>query len=189
LGLRVKKTLLYCERDEVERATFNAVVAQIPADQIVWVDETGIEERLFRLHARAIRGRRCLSDISGKRVGRTTLIAGYGAGVLKAPMRFKGYTNTRVFNAWCEKVLAPELTSGNVVSMDSASFHKSKATRDIIEATGATLLFQPKYSPDCNKSEPQWANLKHRIRSDNSNAAFIQKLDKHIRHMCDYKVS
>ena len=173
----------------MERATFRSVVAQIPAESIVWVDETGIEERLLRAHARTMRGTRALGDISGKRVGRTTLIAGYGAGVLKAPMRFKGYTNTRVFNAWCEEVLAPELTPGNVVVMDSASFHKSKTTRDIIEATGATLLFQPKYSPDCNKSEPQWANLKHRIRSDKSPATFIQKLDKHIRYMCNYKVS
>ena len=173
----------------MERATFRSVVAQIPADQIVWVDETGIEERLFRSHARSTRGHRALGDISGKRVGRTTLIAGYGAGALKAPMRFKGYTNTRVFNAWCEEVLAPELIPGQFVIMDSASFHKSKATRDIIEATGARLLFQPKYSPDCNKSEPQWANLKHRIRSDNSNNTFIHKLDKHIRYMCNLTVN
>lgn len=165
------------------------MVAQIPANQIVWVDETGIEERLFRAHARTERGSRALGDISGKRVGRTTLIAGYGAGVLKAPMRFKGYTNTMVFNAWLAEVLAPELTPDNVVIMDSASFHKSKATRDIIESTGATLLFQPKYSPDCNKSEPQWANLKHRIRSDKSPETFSKKLDKHIKHMCSHKVS
>lgn len=173
----------------MERATFRSVVAQIPAEHIVWVDETGIEERLFRSHARTARGARALGDVSGKRVGRTTLIAGYGAGVLKAPMRFKGYTNTSVFNTWVAQVLAPELTPDNVVVMDSASFHKSKATRDLIEATGATLLFQPKYSPDCNKSEPQWANLKHRIRSDNSPANFIQKLDKHIRYMCNYNIS
>jgi transposase len=165
------------------------VVEQIPAERIVWVDETGIEERLFRSHARAALGQRCLSETSGKRVGRTTLIAGYGAGVLKAPMRFKGYTNTQVFNAWCEEVLAPELVPGQFVIMDSASFHKSKATRNIIEATGAKLLFQPKYSPDCNKSEPQWANLKRRIRSDNSHDSFIQKLDKHIQYMCNHSVN
>lgn len=173
----------------MERATFRAVVAQIHADRIVWVDETGIEERLYRTHARTVRGTRALGDISGKRIGRTTLIAGYGAGVLKAPMRFKGYTNTSVFNTWVAEVLVPELTPDNVVIMDSASFHKSKATRDLIEATGATLLFQPKYSPDCNKSEPQWANLKHKIRSDNSPESFIQKLDKHIRYMCSHIVS
>lgn len=102
--------------------------AQIPPENIVWVDETGIEERLLRVHAGSSRGTRALGDVSGKRVGRTTLIAGYGAGILKAPMRFKGYTNTNVFNTWAEEVLAPELTASNVVIMDSASFHKSRAT-------------------------------------------------------------
>ncbi len=173
----------------MERATFSTVIAQIPPESIVWVDGTGVEERLLRTHARSPRGTRAMGDVSGKRVGRTTLIAGYGAGLLKAPMRFKGYTNTNVFNTWAAEVLAPELTASNVVIMDSASFHKSQATRDIIEATGATLLFQPKYSPDCNKSEPQWANLKRRIRSDSSPQTFLQKLDKHIRYMCGYKVS
>jgi len=173
----------------VERATFNAIVRTIPPESVVWVDETGIEERLLRTHARTRRGVRAVDNISGKRVGRTTLIAGYGAGVLKAPMRFKGYTNTNVFNTWCELVLAPELKAGQVVIMDSASFHKSTATRTIIESTGATLLFQPKYSPDCNKSEPQWANLKRRIRSDPSTQSFFHKLDKHIRYMCNYMVS
>ena len=125
------------------------------------------KERLFRSHARTARGVHAPGDISGKRIGRTTLIAGYGAGVLKAPMRFKGYTNTQVFNTWVAEVLAPELTPDNIVIMDSASFHKSKITRDIIEATGATLLFQPKYSPE----------------------NFLQKLDKYIQYICNYKVS
>jgi transposase len=173
----------------VERATFNAVVAQIPPETIVWVDETGIEERVLRSHARSPRGLRALGEISGKRVGRTTLIAGYGAGALKAPMRFKGYTNTAVFNSWCREVLVPELRPGDVVIMDSATFHKSAETRERIEAAGATLLFQPKYSPDLNKSEPQWANLKRRLRTDQTHQPFLEKLDKHIVKMCGHKVS
>jgi len=187
LRLHVKKTGLYQERDEVERATFQSVVKDIPPDNIIWIDETGIEEHLVRTHGRTKRGERYYTDVPGKRVGRTTLIAGYGEGKLKAPMRFKGHTNTKVFNTWCREVLKEELRPGIVVIMDSASFHKSQETRDIIEGEGATLLYQPKYSPDLNKSEPQWANLKQRIRSDQSNQTFMQKLDKHIVEMCNQK--
>jgi transposase len=183
LALVVKKTGLYQERDEVERATFCSVVRNIPPDNIVWVDETGIEEHLIRPYGRNNRGERLYADTPGKRVARTTLIAGYGEGRLKAPMRFKGSTNTHVFNIWCREVLAPELRKGDVVVMDNATFHKSSETRDIIESKGATLLFQPKYSPDLNKSEPQWANLKQRIRKDQSDKPFISKLDKHIKKM------
>ena len=117
MGLVVKKTSLYQERDEVERATFASVVREIPPERIIWVDETGIEERMHRTHAREIIGKRAFSNISGKRVPRTTLIAGYGEGVLKAPMRFKGTTNTAIFNAWVEHILCQELQQGDVVIM------------------------------------------------------------------------
>lgn len=180
----VKKTGLYQERDEVERTTFDSVVREIPPERIIWVDETGIEEHLIRPYGRKKRGERLFSDVPGVRVGRTTLIAGYGNGRLTAPMRFKGYTNTEIFNTWIEQVLTKELTSQHVVIMDSASFHKSDKTRELIESKGATLLFQPKYSPDKNKSEPQWANLKQHIRADQADIQFIQKLDKHIVNMC-----
>jgi transposase len=165
------------------------VVKEIPPERIVWVDETGIEEQMHRTHAREIIGKRAYSNISGKRVPRTTLIAGYGEGVLKAPMRFKGTTNTDTFNAWIEKILLPELRQGDVVIMDNATFHKSKRTKILIESKGATLLYQPKYSPDLNKIEPQWSNLKHYIRADNTEIPFIQKLDNHIVNMSNHKVS
>lgn len=165
------------------------MVREIPPEKIVWVDETGIEEHLIRPYGRNKRGKRPYADVPGKRVARTTLIAGYGEGRLKAPMRFKGCTNTEVFNAWVEQVLAPELREGDVVIMDNATFHKSVRTRELIEAARAILLFQPKYSPDLNKSEPQWANLKGRIRSDQSDQPFIHKLDKHITNMANYNVN
>ena len=164
----------------MERATFDSVVRLLPPENIIWVDETGIEEHLIRTHGRKKRGERLFSDIPGKRVGRTTLIAGYGEGRLKAPMRFKGNTNTEIFNAWVQHMLAKELQPEQVVIMDSATFHKSRKTREIIESRGARLLFQPKYSPDKNKSEPQWANLKHHIRADKDEISFSDKLDKHI---------
>jgi transposase len=150
------------------------------------VDETGIEERMHRHHAREIIGKRAYSNISGKRVPRTTLIAGYGEGVLKAPMRFKGTTNTAIFNEWVEQILCPELRQGDVVIMDNASFHRSEKTKHLIENKGATVLFQPKYSPDLNKIEPQWANLKHYIRADKTDEPFLQKLDNHIINMCQH---
>jgi transposase len=59
----------------------------------------------------------------------------------------------------------PELTAGQVVVMDNVSFHKSTATRSIIEKAGCSLMYLPTYSPDLNLIEKQWANLKNFIRS------------------------
>ena len=44
--------------------------------------------------------------------------------------------------------------------MDNASFHKSQKIRDLIESTGAELLYLPKHSPDLNPIEKYWRPLK-----------------------------
>lgn len=75
-------------------------------------------------------------------------------------MLFEGTCNTLVFNAWVEQFLAPLLSENHVVVMDNAIFHKSQKTKDLITATGATLLFLPPYSPDLNPIEKAFANLK-----------------------------
>lgn len=139
-----------------------------------------------RPYARAERGEKVYSNISGKRVPRTTLISGYGEGVLKAPMIFKGYTDTSAFTTWLERFSLPELEERHVLVIDNASFHKSPKVRELIESKGAKLIYQPKYSPDLNKSEPQWANLKRAIRSDASDIPFHQKLEKVILRMCGH---
>ncbi len=48
--------------------------------------------------------------------------------------------------------------------MDNLGSHKSAAVRQAIRATGARLLFLPKYSPDLNPIEQLFAKLKHWLR-------------------------
>ena len=43
--------------------------------------------------------------------------------------------------------------------------HKAPAVREKIEATGASLLYLPPYSPDCNPIEPMWSQIKQILRS------------------------
>src|SRR2546425_8578845 len=43
--------------------------------------------------------------------------------------------------------------------------HKVAAVQEKIEATGATLLYLPPYSPDFNPIEPCWAKVKHLLRT------------------------
>jgi isfu1 transposase len=45
------------------------------------------------------------------------------------------------------------------VSMDNAAFHKSAETAELIEVTGAMLLFLQPYSPDFNPVEPDFPAL------------------------------
>lgn len=160
-------------------------MASIPPDKRLWVDECGVEEEGDRLYGRAVRGRRVYGERSGKiRHARTTVIAAYRQKKIEAPFRFKGHTNTSVFNAWVRKCLVPTLKKDVWVILDNGAFHKSPQIRKAIEEKGAHILFLPPYSPDLNKIEPQWANLKARIRKDKYSASnFLQNLDHHLINM------
>ena len=48
--------------------------------------------------------------------------------------------------------------------MDNLSSHKRPKVRDLIEATGAHLLYLPPYSPDFNPIENMFSKLKALLR-------------------------
>lgn len=184
---REKKTTRYRERDEAERQEFQRTLTQFTDDQRLWVDECGIGYELYRLYGRCARGQRVYEDISAKRLpNRLSVIAAYSHHRLVAPFRIEGYTNTLVFNLWLEQCLVPELKSGQVVIMDNARFHQSNKTRQLIESADCQLIFQPAYSPDLNKIEPQWANLKQGIRTNtDTQLSLLEKLDLQLIQMSE----
>lgn len=67
---------------------------------------------------------------------------------------------------WLETYLLPAAPENAIIFMDNASFHRKSALLDIVENSGRTLLFIPKYSPDLNPIETQlWANMKNFLRN------------------------
>ncbi len=83
---------------------------------------------------------------------------------LVAPCVFDGPMNGKRFRAWTEQFLAPALKPGDVVVMDNLASHKVAGVKAAIEATGASLLYLPPYSPDLNPIEQWFAKLKARLR-------------------------
>lgn len=120
----------------------------------------------MRNYARAPRGKQVITEVSGKREKRTSLIAAWlpEAKEMIAPYAFRGSTDATRFNGWIEKCLLPCLKKGQVVIMDNAPFHKSKKTKELIESVGCTLKYQPEYSPDLNPIEQQWSVIKRKYR-------------------------
>jgi transposase len=55
----------------------------------------------------------------------------------------EGATTAVVFEAYVEKVLIPNLQSGQVVVMDNLSAHKGERVRELIEGKGCQLLYLP----------------------------------------------
>ena len=106
---------------------------------------------------------------SVRRTGRVNMIAGYRGKELIAPFTVEGACNRTVFETWLETCLVPVLKPGEWVIIDNASFHKGGRIAQLIEATGAHLLYLPPYSPDLNRIEKCWAWLKSRIRKQLGN--------------------
>jgi transposase len=75
-----------------------------------------------------------------------------------------GPINGDLFGLYVEQILAPTLSSGDVVVLYNLGSHKGKAARTAVRARGAHLIFLPPYSPDLNPIDQVFAKLKHLIR-------------------------
>jgi transposase len=81
-----------------------------------------------------------------------------------APICFERTCNTALFKEWLRQELLPKLTSGQVLILDNASFHKSIEIRRLVESHGCEILYLPPYSPDLNPIEKYWAIMKTKVR-------------------------
>jgi transposase len=94
----------------------------------------------------------------------TTFVAGLRLTGMTAPMVLDGPMNREAFVAYAHQVLAPTLSTGDIVIMDNLPAHKGEIVRQAVEATGAALVFLPPYSPDFNPIENAFAKLKALLR-------------------------
>ncbi|WP_331255968.1 IS630 family transposase [Candidatus Bealeia paramacronuclearis] len=137
---------------------------KIDPETIVWIDEAGIDNRLYREHAWAPRGQKVYAEIPGQKRERVSIIGGLMKGAFVAPFTFQGGCHADLFNAWLEEVLLPNLSKNTTLIMDNAAFHKSPKTKDLIEKFGCHLLFLPTDSPDLNPIEHWWHKIKSILR-------------------------
>ena len=78
-------------------------ISDFDVDQVLWVDECGMHQDLYRSYTRSLRRQRVDADIEDKRFApRISMIAAYGQAQLQALFRFEGYTNSTVFDIWVE---------------------------------------------------------------------------------------
>jgi transposase len=73
-------------------------------------------------------------------------------------------TDGDIFESFIEHHLVAQLTKQNVVILDRATFHKMKRVKELIESTGAKLIYLPGYSPDLSPIENMWSKIKIFIR-------------------------
>ena len=133
-------------------------------EKLVFIDETWTTTNMARKNVRAPKGERLRAGVPHGHWKTTTFVAGLRLTGMTAPMVLDGPINGQWFQAYVDQVLVPTLSPGDIVVMDNLGSHKGAGVRKAIEATGATLLYLPPYSPDFNPIEKAFSKLKALLR-------------------------
>lgn len=134
-------------------------------NDLIWLDECGVNLAMTPSYAWAPRGERALGKAPRNWGDNITLIAGLSLtrGIL-APVMLRGSMDSACFCSYVEQFLVHEVRNGDVVVLDNLSSHKQPAVRQLIERNGGELKHLPAYSYDFSPIELAWSKIKGIIR-------------------------
>ncbi len=185
-----KKTLRASEQERADvkqaRKQFRQEVKTIDPQDLVFLDETGVDTRMVRRAARSHPGERAYGSAPLGSYKRLTLVGGLALEGLLAPMSSPDAMDTPLFLGYVEQVLIPELVTtkpGAVVVLDNLKPHLAAEVREHLEAPGLRLLYLPPYSPDFTPIEQAWSKLKTRLRK--AAARTIEALEAALSELID----
>jgi transposase len=170
LGLpRKKKSLRASEHNRPDvaqaRAVFRARMPRLVAEDLVFVDESGVTTNMTRLYGRAPKGQRVHEAVPHGHWKGMTILGAMSLAGIQAAMTVDAATDADIFATFLERVLAPTLRPGQVVLLDNLSAHKQEQARVLVEARGCQLRYLPPYSPELNPIERAWSKVKSRLRA------------------------
>jgi DDE superfamily endonuclease len=147
-----KKTLHADKRDTEAvrqlRLEYQLLFWVIETDNLIVIDEAGVNQSMTRTHARSKKGQRAHGSKPYRRGENLTMIAALAMSGIIAAMTFFGSNDILTFLFYVTEVLVPQLWVGAVVIMDNLNLHVTDQVREAIEDAGATLIFLPTYSPE-----------------------------------------
>jgi transposase len=157
------------ERDDVQadRAAWCASQPTLAVEDLIFLDESGIDTAMVRRYARAQDGGRAVAAAPAGHGRRLTLLGALGVDGLVAMMTVPRATDTKVFLAFVEQVLLPALQDRPhpIVVLDRLTSHRSPRVLAAFAAAGVEVHFLPAYSPDLNPIEQCWSKIKTALRT------------------------
>lgn len=137
---------------------------ELPTENLVFLDESGINIGMERRYGRAIGGKRVVDHSPlNKPKGITVLSAIRSDGVF-AQANYPGGTTKEKFQQYMQATLVPGLKPGDIVVMDNLAAHHAPGIAQLIAHAGAHLFYLPPYSPDFNPIEKLWSKIKAYLR-------------------------
>ena len=138
--------------------------AEVGVNQLVFLDEFGASTTMQRTHGRAAPGERVVTKVPHGHWKMISTIAALNVKGIVASGSFDGATDTELFVTFVREALVPVLKPGQVLVMDNLPAHKSAQIDRLVEATGASVLRLPPYSPDFNPIEMAISKVKTVLR-------------------------
>ena len=139
-------------------------VADVRPEDLVSIDESGVNRARTRLYARSRVNTRAFGSAPRNWGDNVSILGALALRGPLQPMCVNGSTDGRVFLTFLKEVLVPQLWPGAVIVLDNLGAHKVCGVREQIEAAGARLLYLPPYSADFNPIELLWSKLKSHLR-------------------------
>lgn len=138
LDLSVKKTLHATEKEservQLLRLEFWQILQGIPSENLVFIDESGVNLSLVRLFARSPVRERAHAPRPHKRGKNVSLIGAIALSGLLTQISLIGATDGLTFEAFISQKLVPKLWVGACVIMDNCSIHKGGEIEALIHS-------------------------------------------------------
>ena len=142
-----KKSLWAAEQDRPDvkaaRDAWHDTPAGVPADKLVFVDESGARTNMTRLYGWGEVGERVVDPVPHGHWKTCTMLAAVRSSGPLAAVTIDAAVNADAFVLWTQQVLAPCLSPGDVVVMDDLPAHKAPGVAEAVEAAGVTLRYLP----------------------------------------------
>tara|TARA_B100000700_G_C14841499_1_gene759464 strand:- start:25 stop:657 length:633 start_codon:yes stop_codon:yes gene_type:complete len=170
LTYAVKKSYFAAEqeREDVQKQRDDYIdsIENINPDDIIVIDESGADLKMTNDYARAEGGERAKAPKPHIRGERYSIIGAITLTTILAVTYTNSAINYESFKTFIENFLIPALSPGKYVILDNVSFHKQATIIELIESTGAKVVFLPPYSPDLSPIEKMWSKVKEMLRRD-----------------------
>lgn len=146
------------------RKNWQESITEYDAEQLVFLDESGVNIDMSRIYGRAMGGRRTVDKVPLSTPKSTTILSSIRLNGETTYTTYSGGTKREQFTDYLKNTLIPTLQKGNIVIMDNMRTHHVSEVRTILEDAGMTLLYLPPYSPDFNPIEKMWSKIKAVLR-------------------------
>src|SRR5262249_57722511 len=136
------------------------VMPAMDASRVVFLDETGAKTDMAHTHGYAPRGQRLEGSVPCRRWQTSTFVGAMRAEGFVAPLVVDGAMTGELFEAYIQRVLLPELRTGDVVVLDNLSCHRRGAGGGGERGKGGPVVLLPGVRPARNPSRRAFCRSK-----------------------------